>query len=277
MRFTKMEGLGNDYVYVNGFETEVDEPGDVARRISDRHFGVGSDGLILVLPSEVADVRMEMRNSDGSLSEMCGNGLRCVGFYAVMRGLVGSRSMKVETGAGILDLEVLEIHDERRATVRIGMGEPVLERAEIPMAGAPGRVVREPIEVDGETFEVTAVSMGNPHAVIYVPDARAFPVERFGPALENHPAFPNRVNVEFVTVVSRSEVIQRTWERGAGETMACGTGAAAVTVAGILTGETDSPLTLHLAGGDLLVEWDGEGPVRQTGPAVEVFLGEWLG
>lgn len=277
MLFTKMEGLGNDYVYVNGFETGIDDPADIARRISDRHFGVGSDGLIQVLPSEVADLRMEMRNADGSLSEMCGNGLRCVGFYAVMRGLVESRTMTVETGAGVLDLEVVEIHDERRATVRVGMGEPGLDRAQIPMAGTPGRVIREPIEVDGETFEVTAVSMGNPHAVIYVPDTGSFPVERFGPALETHAAFPSRVNVEFVTIVNRSEVIQRTWERGTGETMACGTGAAAVTVAGVLTGETDSPLTLHLTGGDLLVSWDGDGPVIQTGPATEVFTGEWLG
>jgi len=275
MRFTKMEGLGNDYVYVDGFETEVADPEALAREVSDRHFGIGADGLILILPSEVADVRMDMRNADGSLSEMCGNGLRCVGFFAAKHGLVRERVMTVETGAGILGVEVLSVADDRHATVRIRMGAPRLERGEVPMIGDPGRVVMEPIELDGEPFAVTAVSMGNPHAVVYVPDARDFPVERFGPALEGHPSFPNRVNAEFVTVLSRNEVVQRTWERGTGETMACGTGAAAVTVAGILTGATDSPLTVHLRGGDLLVEWDGEGPVHQTGPATEVFTGEW--
>jgi diaminopimelate epimerase len=277
MLFTKMEGLGNDYVYVDGFDVRIDDPETMARRVSDRHFGIGADGLIQILPSAVADIRMDMRNADGSLSEMCGNGLRCVGFFAVMRGLVPSRSMTVETGAGILGVEVTDIPDPHHATVRIQMGVPRLEREEIPMLGATGRVLAEPIEVDGETFAVTAVSMGNPHAVVYVPDTKTFPVERFGPALENHPSFPNRVNAEFVTVVDRTEVIQRTWERGTGETMACGTGAAAVTVAGVLTGTTDSPLTLHLLGGDLLVEWDGEGPVFQTGPATEVFTGEWMG
>jgi diaminopimelate epimerase len=276
MKFTKMEGIGNDYVYVNGFETEVDDRPEVARKVSDRHFGIGSDGLILLLPSDVADLKMEMYNADGSLSEMCGNGLRCVGFYAFKYGIVSDRSMTVETGAGVLPVELTGVEGQHRATVRIELGEPRLDRHEIPMDGEPGIVANEPIEVDGETLRITAVSMGNPHAVVYVPDTGSYPVERFGPALENHPSFPNRVNVEFVSITSRREVVQRTWERGSGETMACGTGAAAVTVAGIVNNVTDSPLKVHLTGGDLLVEWDGRGPVYQTGAATEVFQGEWL-
>jgi diaminopimelate epimerase len=274
MRFTKMEGLGNDYVYVNGFEVEVADPPELARAISDRHFGVGSDGLILILPSETADVRMEMWNADGSRAEMCGNGLRCVGAFAHRHGLVDRDEMVVETGAGPLEMAVLET-DGLRARVRIELGRPRLERSEIPMLGDPGRVIEEPVEAAGEPLRIPAVSMGNPHAVSYVDDVAGFPVERVGAALETHPAFPNRVNAEFVEVRSETEVVQRTWERGTGETKACGTGAAAVAVAGVLTGRTTSPLTVHLLGGDLLVEWDGDGPVRQTGPAVEVFTGDW--
>ncbi|MHC4861544.1 MAG: diaminopimelate epimerase [Planctomycetota bacterium] len=275
MRFTKMEGLGNDYVYVNGFEVEVADPSALARLISDRHLGVGSDGLILILPSESADVRMEMFNADGSRAELCGNGLRCVGAFAHRHGLVASPEMTVMTGAGPLGVHVLEADDAGRARVRIELGRPRLDRSEIPMLGSAGRVVREPIEAAGESLRITAVSMGNPHAVTYVDDVAAFPVERIGPALSTHPSFPNRTNVEFVEVRSETEVAQRTWERGTGETRACGTGAAAVTVAGILTGRTGSPVTVHLLGGDLTVEWDGEGPVHQTGPATEVFAGEW--
>ena len=275
MRFTKMEGLGNDYVYVNGFETEVPDPTGLARLISDRHLGVGSDGLILVLPSETADVRMEMWNADGSRAEMCGNGLRCVGAFAHRRGLVDGPEMTVETGAGPLDVRVLETDDVGRSTVRIELGRPRLDRAEIPMLGPAGRVLDEAIEAAGETLRITAVSLGNPHAVAYVDDVARFPVARIGPALETHPAFPNRVNVEFVELRSRTEVTQRTWERGTGETKACGTGAAAVAVAGVLTERTASPLTVHLTGGDLEVSWDGAGAVIQTGPAVEVFSGEW--
>ena len=275
MKFTKMEGLGNDYVYVNGFEVDVADPPALSRAVSDRHFGVGSDGLIRILPSERADVRMEMFNADGSRSEMCGNGLRCVGYYAWRHGLVAGREMVIETGTGILPLVVLEETGAGRALVRIEMGVPRLNRPQIPMTGPDERAVDVPVKVLAETLRLTAVSMGNPHAVVYVDDARTDPVERFGPALERHELVPNRVNAEFVEVISRNEVIQRTWERGSGETMACGTGAAAVTVAGVLTGRTGSPLTLHLTGGDLEVEWDGRGTVRQTGPAVMVFEGDW--
>ena len=273
--FTKMEGLGNDYIYLDGSKVEVADPPALAKAISDRHFGVGSDGLILILPSQVADIRMEMYNADGSRSEMCGNGLRCVGYYARKHGLVDKDEMVVETGAGLLPLTVVEESNDGSALVRIELGIPRLEREQIPMSGAAGKVIEEPIDVDGETFRITAVSMGNPHAVTYVENAATFPLSRFGPALERHPLFPNRVNAEFVEVVSESEVIQRTWERGAGETLACGTGAAAVTVAGILTGRSRSPLRIHLAGGDLMLEWDGAGPVIQTGPVRIVFTGEW--
>ncbi len=273
--FTKMEGLGNDYVYIDGGKVDIADPPALAREISNRHFGVGSDGLILILPSDIADVRMEMYNADGSRSEMCGNGLRCVGYYARKHGLVETDGMVVETGAGILPLTVVEETSDHCALVRIELGVPRLERLEIPMTGAAGRVIEEAIELDGVPFDITAVSMGNPHAVAFVEDAAAFPLSRFGPVLEHHPLFPNRVNAEFVEVVGEGEVIQRTWERGTGETLACGTGAAAVTVAGILTGRTVSPLTVHLRGGDLLLHWDGKGPVVQTGPAKIVFTGEW--
>lgn len=276
MRFTKMEGLGNDYVYVDGFSESVADPEGLARRISDRHFGVGSDGLILILPSDQADLRMEMWNSDGSKSEMCGNGLRCVGYYAFAHGLVRKPQMVVETGAGLLSVEVVEETGPGAALVRMQMGAPRLERGEIPMLGAPGRVVDEPFEVAGATFRVTAVSMGNPHAVIPVENVREFPVERFGPMIEHDSRFPRRVNVEFVETLSKGEVIQRTWERGAGETMACGTGAAAVAVAGVLSGRNTSPMRIHLNGGDLFLEWDGAGgPVIQTGPARIVYTGDW--
>jgi diaminopimelate epimerase len=276
MRFTKMEGLGNDYVYVDAFHERVRDPSALAKRVSDRHFGVGSDGLILILPSERADLRMEMYNSDGSRSEMCGNGLRCVGSFAWRRGLVTKTAMTVETGAGILTVEVVGEEGPGRDLVRIAMGVPRLSRAEIPMDGPDGRAVDEPIEVAGRTLRITAVSMGNPHAVSYVDDIDTWPVTAVGPALERHPLFPNRVNAEFVQVRDEHSVYQRTWERGAGETLACGTGAAAVCVAGILTGRTASPLRVRLRGGELLVEWDGEGAVRQTGPAVMVFDGRWL-
>lgn len=273
--FTKMQGCGNDYVYVDGFHHRVDDPVALARAVSDRRFGVGSDGLILILPSEKADVRMRMWNADGSESEMCGNGLRCVAKYAYERGLVRRRPhLTAETGAGILGLD-LEVADGEVRSVRVDMGTPRLERAEIPMLGAPGRVVEEEIRAGDRAFRITAVSMGNPHAVAYVDDVARFPVERYGPLLENHPSFPRRTNVEFVEVRSRREAVQRTWERGAGETWACGTGAAAVCVAGVLTGRTDREVLIHLRGGDLRLDWPEGGSVHKTGPATVVFEGAW--
>jgi diaminopimelate epimerase len=274
--FTKMQGCGNDYVYVDGFHHEVPDPAGLARRISDRRFGAGSDGLILVLPSDRADVRMRMWNADGSESEMCGNGIRCVAKFGYERGLFRkSPKITAETGAGVLSLDLdVDAADSVRA-VTVDMGKPRLDRADVPMVGPPGRVVDEPLRVLDRTFRVTCLSMGNPHCVAFVESVDAFPVERYGPAFENHAAFPRRTNTEFVEVRSRGEVVQRTWERGAGETWACGTGASAVCVAGVLTGRTDRRVLVHLRGGDLTIEWTEGGSVLMTGPAVHVYDGVW--
>ena len=275
MKFTKMHGAGNDYVYINGFEERIDDPAALARFVSDRHFGVGSDGLILILPSRSADVRMRMFNADGSEAEMCGNGVRCVAKFAYDHGLVAATTIRVETGAGVLPLDLELDGDGRVAKVRVNMGRPRLDATDIPVLGfADGPVIEQPLQVLDRTFAITCVSMGNPHCVIFVDDVENFPVETYGPLIENHQAFPKRINVEFVEVISSAEVRQRTWERGAGETLACGTGASAVTVAGVLTGRTGPQLVNHLLGGDLDMEWrDGE-EVYMTGPAAEVFSGE---
>jgi diaminopimelate epimerase len=273
--FTKMQGCGNDYVYVDGFHHEVADPVELARRISDRRFGVGSDGLILALPSTRADFRMRMWNADGSESEMCGNGIRCVAKFVADRGLAAKKDrLTVETGAG---LKVVDLVRERGEVVAatVDMGAPILERGQIPMAGAAGRVVDEPLVVDGTTLRVTGVSMGNPHVVTYVPSTADAPVTTLGPRVERHASFPRRTNVHFVEVLAPGEVRQRTWERGSGETHACGTGACAVTVAGVLTGRTARELTLHLLGGDLHVAWPEGGHVHMTGPATQVFEGRW--
>jgi diaminopimelate epimerase len=273
MRFTKMHGCGNDYIYVNGFEESVAAAPDVARRVSDRHFGIGGDGLILVLPSDVADVRMQMFNADGSEAEMCGNGIRCVAKFAYDRGLVDKTELDVETAAGIKRLDLI-LAGGRVSAARVNMGEPRLDRAAVPMLGPAGRVVDEPLGVDGVEFRVTAVSMGNPHCVIRVESVDEFPVAELGPRIERHPEFPERANVEFVEVCSETELRQRTWERGSGETLACGTGASAVAVAGVLNGWSRRQVTVHLIGGDLELDWTEAGPVYMTGPAVEVFRGE---
>lgn len=273
-RFTKMHGCGNDYIYIDGFEQRVSNPKKLARLMSDRHFGVGSDGLILILPSKRADLRMRMFNSDGSEAEMCGNGIRCVAKYAYEKGLAQKKVVKVETKAGILTL-LNKVKDGRVRAVRVDMGRPRLDRREVPMRGKAGQVLDEPFTVKGKTFKITALSMGNPHCVIFVEDTKSFPVSEVGSAIECHSAFPERVNVEFVQVVSPEEVSVRTWERGAGETMACGTGASAVCVAGALTGRTGRSITAHLLGGDLELEWSEDSRVYMTGPAEEVFSGEW--
>lgn len=274
MKFAKMHGAGNDYVYINGFETVVDDPAELARRVSNRHFGIGADGLILILPSEVADVRMRMFNPDGSEAEMCGNGVRCVAKYAYDHGLVDRKEITAETGAGILSLQLFADGRDRIGRVRVNMGSPRLTRAEIPMTGPPEeRVVDAELKVLGRTFRITCVSMGNPHCVIFVDDVAAFPIATYGPAIETHPLFPRRTNVEFVEVLSRSEIRQRTWERGAGETLACGTGASAVTVACVLNDLTGRSLLNHLSGGDLELEWSEDGGIYMTGPAVQVFEG----
>lgn len=275
MKFTKMQGAGNDYVYVNCFEEKVENPAEMAQKVSNRNFGIGSDGLILIMPSTVADVRMRMFNSDGSESEMCGNGIRCVAKYAYDHGIVAEKEITAETGAGILTLQLFTNAANKVERVRVNMGEPRLVRAEIPMLGdAASRVVDEPLNILHSTFKITCVSMGNPHCVIFVDDVEDFPVEKYGPLIENHEMFPRRTNVEFVQIISRTEVRQRTWERGAGETLACGTGASAVTVACVLNGLTERRIVNHLSGGDLEMEWPENGPVFMTGPAVQVFTGE---
>jgi diaminopimelate epimerase len=276
MRFTKMQGAGNDYVYVNVFDERLsEEPASLARKIADRHFGVGGDGLILIGPSEVADARMRMFNADGSEAEMCGNGLRCVAKYVYDHGICKQDKLKIETGAGVLALTV-ETAGGLVQRVRVNMGQPILDAAKIPtkLPGSP--VVNADLNVAGHSFKVTCVSMGNPHCVVFVEKATDELVLGIGPQIEVDPRFPAKVNVEFVEVVSPREVRQRTWERGSGETLACGTGASAVCVAGVLTGRTERTILNHLTGGDLELHWnDQDNHVYMTGPAVEVFSGEW--
>ena len=276
MKFVKMHGAGNDYVYIDGFQETINDPAALAIEVSNRNFGVGSDGLILILPSALADVKMRMFNSDGSEAEMCGNGVRCVAKYAYDHGLVRKEVVSVETGAGILTLQLYPNAAGRIARVRVNMGLPRLTRGEIPLTGEPAaQVVNLPLTILDQTFAITCVSMGNPHCVIFVDDVENFPVEKYGSLIEHHPLFPRRTNVEFVEVRSRHEVRQRTWERGAGETLACGTGASAVVVAGVLTGRTERVIKNVLSGGELELEWSEAGPVFMTGPAVEVFSGEY--
>ncbi len=278
MRFTKMHGAGNDYVYVDCIRQPVpDDPASLARRIAHRHFGVGGDGLILIRPSDVADARMQMFNADGSEGEMCGNGIRCVAKYVYDHELARKPQLRIETGAGVLDLDLQLGDDGLIASVTVDMGAPIFEASRIPTTLVEaGRVVSLPVTFAERTVEVTCVSMGNPHCVLFVDAVSNELVHRLGPIIETDPRFPNRVNVEFVERISAAEVRQRTWERGSGETWACGTGASAVCVAGVLAGKTERRIVNHLLGGDLILEWDETtGHVMMTGPAVEVFSGEW--
>jgi len=276
MKFTKMHGAGNDYVYVNLFEETVPEDvADLAIAISDRHTGVGSDGLILIEPSEIADARMRMFNADGSESEMCGNGIRCVAKYVYDHGIAVKEEMKIETGAGVLALTLFPEEDKVKQ-VRVNMGRPILESQQIPTTLKGDPPVNSELVVGDKKLDVTCISMGNPHCITFVDELNDEWVHGVGPQIETHPAFPNRVNAEFIQVVSPSEFIMRVWERGSGETMACGTGACAVAVAGVLTGRTERKVLAHLPGGDLQLEWSQEtDEVFMTGPATEVFSGEW--
>jgi len=277
MRFTKMQGIGNDYIYVNCFaEPLPKDPAALARRIADRHFGVGGDGLILICPSDNgADARMRMFNADGSESEMCGNGLRCVAKYVYDHGIKRAESLRIQTGRGNLAVE-LELKGGKVERARVNMGQPILEGIKIPTKLPGNPPLDVPLVVGGQTLQVTSVSMGNPHCVTFVERATDELVHGLGPKIENHPMFPARVNVEFIEIISPTEVRQRTWERGSGETLACGTGASAVCVAGVLTGRTQRKIVNHLRGGDLELEWrEADGCVYKTGPAVEVFSGEW--
>jgi len=274
MKFTKMHGTGNDYVYVNCFEERIDNPSQVARRISNRHFGVGSDGLVLIHPSAVANCRMRMFNADGSEAEMCGNGIRCLAKYVYERGMARKEEMTVETGAGVLTLRLF-VHDGIVEKVQVNMGAPHLSPGEIPVSLPGEGIVGASLGVLDREFGITCVSMGNPHCVVFVDDVKNFPVEKYGPPMETHDIFPRGANVEFVQIVNRGEVVQRTWERGASETLACGTGASAACVAGVLNDLTRRAILVHLSGGDLEIEWKKDDHVYMTGPAVEVFEGEW--
>ena len=275
MRFTKMQGLGNDYIYVNCLEEIIPDPVETARKASDRHFGIGSDGLVMILPDEEADFRMRMFNSDGSESEMCGNAARCVGKYIHDRGLSCKEEIRLMTGAGIKLLK-LSVRDGKTESIRVDMGEPILEAERIPTTLTGLKVINTPLEVLGETYGATCVSMGNPHAVIFVRDTDSFDVHTVGPVIENYPLFPRKTNVEFVTVNDREHLRMRVWERGAGETMACGTGACATLVAAVLNGLCERKATLRLNGGSLTVEWDPEtNHVYQEGPAEFVFDGDY--
>ena len=274
LKFAKMQGLGNDYIYVNCMDSCPENPSELAKCLSDRHFGIGSDGLILIMPSKVADFRMRMFNSDGSEAEMCGNGSRCVGKFVYDHRLTDKKEITLETLAGIKILE-FTVNDGKVSLVRIDMGEPVLAPADIPVKSSKERFVSEPVTIKDRTFNVTCVSMGNPHAVSYVDNVESFPLEVYGPLMEVDELYPRRVNSEFVEVLDRKTLKMRVWERGAGETLACGTGACAVAVASILNGLCERSVTVRLLGGDLMIEWnEQDNHVYMTGPAVTVFNGE---
>ena len=282
MKFTKMHGIGNDYVYVNCFSEKLpSEPEKLSQIISDRHYGIGSDGLILICPSEIADAKMQMFNADGSESEMCGNGIRCVAKYLYDFGLAPKELLTIETGCGILTLQ-LTIENGKMKFARVDMGEPILVPEKVPTQlrsrdGDPNQpIVDVPLTVAGQKLAVTAVSMGNPHCVTFVEELTDELVLEIGPKIETDPAFPQRVNVEFVKVVSPSELRMRVWERGSGETLACGTGACAVAVAGVLSGRSERRVEIELSGGQLEIEWmEADNHVYMTGPATTVFTGEW--
>ncbi len=276
MRFLKMHGCGNDYIYVDCFTNPMPhDPAGLSRKISDRHFGVGSDGLILICPSDRADARMRMFNADGSEAEMCGNGVRCLAKYVHDHGLVRKPRLAIETGRGVLTLD-LEIAGGSVCQVRVDMGEPILEAARISTTLAGNPPAEVPLTVADTTLHVTCVSMGNPHCIAFVDDITDALVLGVGPKVEQHPAFPRRTNAEFVRVNRPDDVTVRVWERGSGETLACGTGACAVAVAGVLTGRTQRRITAHLPGGDLQLYWsEADSHVYMTGPAVEVFSGDW--
>lgn len=274
MKFTKMQGLGNDYVYVNCFEEKIENPSEIAIKVSNRNFGVGSDGLIMINPSKVADFEMEMYNADGSRSEMCGNGIRCVGKYVYDYGLTDKTSITVETLAGIKYLD-FTIEDGKVKQVRVDMGSPELLPEKVPVIADGESAIDTPILVDGTEYHMTCVSMGNPHSVVFVEDVQGFDLETVGPKFEHHERFPRRVNAEFVKILDRNTVEMRVWERGSGETLACGTGACAVAVASILNGFTEDKVTVKLLGGDLQIEWDREtNKVYMTGPAEISFEGD---
>ena len=272
MRFTKMQGIGNDYIYINCFEEQVKDPAALSVRLSDRHFGIGGDGVILIKPSENGDAEMDLYNADGSRAKMCGNGIRCVGKYVYERGIAKKDVLKIDTQSGVKTL-YLDVENDHVRSIRVNMGQPGLTPEAIPTT-LPG-VENQTITAAGQDWNATCVSMGNPHCVIFVDDVAHFPLETVGPELENHPVFPERANIEFVRMCGEDEVEMRVWERGSGETWACGTGACAVAVACILTGRTGRRVLVHLRGGDLEIFWNEQtNEVEMTGPAEFVFDGE---
>ena len=289
MKFTKMHGLGNDYIYVNCFEQNIENPAKLAQIVSDRHRGIGADGLILIIPSQTADVRMRIFNADGSEAEMCGNGIRCVAKYTYEHKLAEAggafsvpgmhlfdSSLNIETGNGILTVGLEIDGNDKVQKVCVNMGQPILIPKDIPVNLTGEQVIEQPIEILGRELFMTCVSMGNPHAIFFCEDVRLIELEKLGPAIENHSIFPNRANVHFVQINTPTELTMRTWERGSGITLACGTGACAVCVAAVLTGRQERVCTAHLPGGDLELNWCTEDNcVYMTGPAVEVFEGVW--
>jgi diaminopimelate epimerase len=279
LQFTKVQGLGNDFVIVNGAEVKIDDYATAAVKICDRHFGIGADGLVIVLPAEKADFRMRIFNSDGSEAEMCGNVTRCFAKYVYEHGLTTKTRFEIETLAGIIVPELQFDAQGQVKTIRVDMGVPRLLRSKIPMQGPENeQVVNEPLQIGGEVYNITCVSMGNPHCVIFVDDVTSIALEQIGPKIETHPKFPRKINVEFVQVVNDQEMIMRVWERGAGVTLACGTGSCATLVAAVLNNKTGRKAVIHLDGGDLTLEWDeATNHIFKTGPAEEVFTGKYLG
>lgn len=274
--FSKWHGLGNDFVIVNGFEEKIENVSEMAVQVCDRHFGIGADGLVLILPSEIADFQMRIFNSDGSEAEMCGNVTRCIARYAFEYGLTDKTKITLETKAGIIKPELIFI-DGTLSTVRVDMGEPRLKRAEIPMLGnADEKVVNEVLVVDGAEYHITCASMGNPHCIVFVDDITSINLSQIGPKIEMHPVFPKKTNVEFVQVNNKQKMRMRVWERGAGITMACGTGTCATLVAAVLNGKIDRQATVELDGGELFIEWGLDNHVYMSGPAVEVFRGTYF-
>ena len=280
MKFTKMHGCGNDYIYINGMEEKIEpeKKPDLVRKMSDRHFGVGGDGVIFINASDAADFEMEMWNADGTRGEMCGNGIRCVAKYVYDKGLTDKKEVSIISGGQIKYLE-LQVKDGKMLTAKVNMGRPVFAPAEIPVVMPEGaeNAVNTPIVVNGEEYHMTCVSMGNPHAVIFVNDVSELDLEKTGPLFENHERFPRRINTEFVKVLDKNHVEMRVWERGSGETLACGTGSCATVAACVLNGLTDTSVTVKLLGGELLIEWDREADlIYMTGPAATVYEGEYI-
>lgn len=275
MKFTKMEGIGNDYVYVNDLDCKLNDLNAISKKVSDRHFGIGSDGLIVVRPSDNADFFMRMFNADGSEGKMCGNGIRCFSKFVYDEGLTTKSHLEIETLSGIKYIDLTFDDNGEVIGARVDMGEPILNAVDVPMHYDAQQVINQPLDVNGQTYYMTAVSMGNPHAVTYMENIDELDLVKMGPSFEYHVAFPESVNTEFVKLVDRHRVSMRVWERGSGETLACGTGACAVAVASILNGHTERAVTVELLGGELLIEWDeATNRIFMTGPATTVFTGE---